>query len=233
MQLRKCIRVLVCTVMPLVLMMSAAAGDAKVEPIPVDPENLDFSNGTFDVRIANMDSFDRENALTIDLYEADQYDPEEIKALVPGDIVLVNGEEYTVKEVGVRDDSWFTDEPETVYDIVTEEECWDGIWFRESDGKIFAHVGDWNPVTYVGTVTVPLPLTSSFVYYDYPGGEEAQICGEKEFLEDLRELSPAYFNPYNTCAVFSGGELTEVHNWSYPWGPDAGTLEYDDEDDGV
>lgn len=202
------------------LIISCALGEAKVKPIPVDPETLDLSNGSFDVRIANMDSFDRDKFLTLELYISDQYFPEEIRALAPGDTLLVNGEEYTVEEVSTRDASWPGDEPETVYDISTAEECWDGIWFSETSAGIFAHVGDWSPVTYVGTVTVQLPLPASFAYYDYPGGEDAAIGGEKEFLQDLMDSTPAFFSPYNTWASFKNGELTEIHNWSYPWGPE-------------
>ena len=212
------------------LMISCASGEAKVKPVAVDPEAIDLANGSFDIQVANMDSFDQDRALTFELYESDRYNPEEIRALAPGDTLLINGQEYTVEEVGIRDASWPGDEPETVYDISTVEECWDGIWFSETSSGISAHVGDWNPVTYIATVTIPLPLPASFVYYDYPGGEEAKIGSEKEFLQDLRDHSPEFFNPYNTWASFKDGELAEVHNFSYPWGPSESALTDDEID---
>ena len=228
MPLRKYFAVIVCLAM--LPAVSAAAGAAIVKPIPADPESMDLSNGTFDVQVANMDSFDSDRSLTLELYTDDRYDPEEIRALAPGDTLWINGKEYTVEEVSSRDSSWLGEEPETVYDISTKEDCWDGIWFADNGSQVFAHIGDWNPVTYVGTVTVPLPLPASFIYYDYPGGEEAHEGGEKEFLEDLRDHTPKFFSPYNTFGSFRNGELTEVHNWSYPWGPDEEPAP-DEEDD--
>ena len=96
----------------------------------------------------------------------------------------------------------------------------EGIHFLQlSDGFFIANVGDWTPVTYVGHITIPLPLPASFVYYDYPGGEDAEIGTEEDLLADLQDSSPSFFNPYNTSIFLRNGELLELHNWSYPWGP--------------
>ena len=230
MKLRKWVPALAAMMLAL-MTVTAASGEAKiVRPIPPDPEMLDAADGTFDVQVANMDSFDREKTLILELYRSDTYDPEEIRTLSPGDILVINGEEYTVEEVAKRDDSWFDDgEDRTVYDVSTKEECWDGIWFLESDGAIYPHIGDWTPVTYIRTVSVPLPLPAGFAYFDYPGGEDAIQGGEEEFLQDLRDHTPAFFSPYNTYVCFSDGELTECHSWSYPWGPETESGDADDD----
>lgn len=200
---------------------------ATVAPLPIDQNDLDLSNGSFDVQIENIDQIAQNHSLTLSLYLEDHYDPDQIKSLSPGDTILVSGDIYTVKEITVRDDRWFEDDPESlVYEIDTVEENWDGIRFLElSDGSFIANVGDWAPVTYVGRINIPLPLPASFVYYDYPGGDDPKVGSENELLDDLKGSAPAFFNPYNTRVYLRNGELLELHNWSYPWGPDASEVQ--------
>ncbi len=195
---------------------------ATVSPLPIDRNDLDLSNGSYNVQIEDIDQIAQNRSLTLSLYLEDHYDPNQIKDLSPGSTILVSGNIYTVKEITVRDERWFEDDPESlVYDIDTVEENWDGIHFLElSNGFFIANVGDWTPVTYVGKITIPLPLPASFVYYDYPGGEDPKMGSENELLDDLQENTSAIFNPYNTRVYLHNGELLELHNWSYPWGPD-------------
>ena len=204
------------------MMVSAAAAPgepvADVQPLPVDPEAMDPANRSFDVQIADMDQTAEKQELKLMRYVTDRYDPEQIRSLSPGDTVLIAGTVYTVKDINIRDAGW--EEEELLYEIEPEEEEWEDLWFTEaSDGTFLAHVGDWSPVTYVDTVTIPLPLPDFFAYYDYPGGEEAEAATADELLEDILERKPEFFSPYNTTAVFRDGELAEIHNWSYPWGP--------------
>ena len=194
---------------------------AKVSPLPVDINSLDFSNGSFNVQIEDIDQIVHNHSLTFSLYLDDHYDSNQIKNLSPGDTILVAGAVYTVKDISIRDDCWFEDDPESlIYEIETEEENWEGIHFLQlSDEFFIANVGDWTPVTYVGHITIPLPLPASFVYFDYPGGEDSEIGTEEDLLADLQDSSPSFFNPYNTSIFLHNGELLELHNWSYPWGP--------------
>ena len=195
---------------------------AKVSPLPVDTSTLDFSNGFFDVQIEDIEQIVQNQSLTFSLYLDDHYDPDQIRNLSPGDTILVAGNVYTVKDISIRDDRWFEDDPESlVYEIETEEEDWEGIHFLQlSNGSFIANVGDWAPVTYVEQITIPLPLPASFVYYDYPGGEDPETGTEEDLLNDLRDSSPSFFSPYNTSIFLRDGELLELHNWSYPWGPE-------------
>ena len=72
-----------------------AAGEetpaAKVMPLPVDPEELDFSDGRFEVRIDGADLYEQEESLPLMLYVTDLYDAEQIENLAPGDTVLAAG----------------------------------------------------------------------------------------------------------------------------------------------
>lgn len=194
---------------------------AAVAPLPVDRGSLDLSNGSFSVQVENMDRIAQDNALSLSLYLEDRYSPDAIRRLAPGDMILVAGSVYTVVDIDARTVGWFGEPEYLVCDISTAEENWEGIRFVETSAGTFAvSVGDWAPVTYVGSVTIPLPLPESFVYYDYPGGQEPEARTARDLLDDLRTSSPSFFSPYNTTAVLENGELTELHSWSYPWGPE-------------
>jgi|GEM_PF-6709640 len=195
---------------------------AKVSPLPVDKNSLDFSNGTFAVQIEDTEQIVQNRSLTFSLYLDDRYNPDQIRNLSPGDTILVAGDVYTVKDISIRDGRWFEDDPEPlIYEIETEEENREGIHFLQlSDGFFIANVGDWTPVTYVGRIAIPLPLPVSFVYYDYPGGEDPETGTEEDLLSDLQKSSPRFFSPYNTSILLRDGKLLELHNRSYPWGPE-------------
>ena len=114
------------------------------------------------------------------------------------------------------------------YELVPEEyeiysENLDGSYlvFRKArEGLYQACMDDWVPVHFLKSVSVPLPLPESFVYWAYPGGDDPEKGSAEEFLESLRTGSPEYFSQYNTQAVFRDGMLMEIHSWSYPWGPE-------------
>ena len=207
------------------LICAAAAEDgteADVRPLPVGPERTDLTDGAFDVQVLDMDRAAEKQELTLMLYVTDRYDADQIRNLSPGETILIAGTVYTVEAVDIRDESWTDEDNDLLYEVIPVEEEWEGLWFTEAlDGTFIAHVGDWNPVTYVDTVTVKLPLPDSFVYYDYPGGEEPREGTEEDLLGDLAESSPEFFSPYNTYVIFQDGTLAEFHNWSYPWGPAA------------
>ena len=201
--------------------------EADVMPIPADPECIDLENGSFKARLEDLDRID-EGWFTVALYKVDEYDPEQIRNLKPGDTLLVNGEIYTVEEVSSRDIGWIGEE-DIVWDVVTEEECWGGLWFREYGQDTFAaYLDDWVPCTYAGSVKVTLPLPEKFELYAVPGGEDPEVYKAEEFLEKLREGDWSIYNEYNTSAAFEDGELVWIWRSGYPHGPDTG--EEDDDD---
>ena len=201
--------------------------EADVMPISVDPESIDLANGSFKARLEDLDRID-EGWFTVALYNVDEYDPEQIRNLKPGDTLLVNGEIYTVEEIGSRDIGWIGEE-DIVWDVVTEEECWGGLWFREYGQDTFAaYLNDWIPCTYAGSVKVTLPLPEKFELYAVPGGEDPEVYTRDEFPEKLREDDWSIYNEYNMSAAFEDGELVWIWRSGYPHGPDTG--EEDDDD---
>ena len=195
----------------------------KVVPIAVDPDSMDLGNGTYDIQVVRPDMVLRWKSLTLALYVTDRYEADQITNLAPGDTLLVNGLFRTVTDVSHWEEPAPDGSRALIYEVATEEENWEGLTFvQSSDGTFRAYVGDWSPVTYVGTVTVPLPLPEGFVFYDYPGGDDPTAGTEEDLLNTLEDSSAEFFSPYNTTAVFRDGKLAEIHNWSYPWGPDTG-----------
>lgn len=199
----------------------AASVTADVMPIPLDPEP-DLENGSFSVNVEDLDHV-KNGWVTLALYKTDHYNREQVESLVPGQTILVNGEVYTVaSDVEARDESWFEDEESLVWDIETEEECWDGIRFQTNGTEtLTAYVGDWIPVTFVGRVRVSLPASEGFKFVVYPGGEEPETFGADEFIRRLREDWSVY-NQYNSDAVLEDGKLTYMSVSGYPHGPSTG-----------
>ena len=200
---------------------------ADVKPIPMDPDSIDLGNGTFWARLEDLDRID-EGWFTVMLYETDEYDPEQIMNLKPGDTLLVNGEIYTVEDIGSRDIGWIGEE-DIVWEIVTEEECWGGLWFRQYGQDTFAaYLDDWIPCTFIGSVKVTLPLPEQFELYAVPGGEDPVVYTADEFTEILREDDWSIYNEYNTTAKFEDGKLVRIRRSGYPHGPHTGDEDDDD-----
>ena len=201
---------------------------ADVMPLPPGKDDPDLENGWFGARPEDMDHA-KEGWFTLACYRADTYDPEQIKNLKTGDTVLVNGMVYTLAEdITSRDIGWF-DQEDIIWELVTEEENWDGLYFRKYGEDTFAaYVGDWIPCTYVGSVKVTLPLDDRFQLVHYPGGEDPDYHKAEEFLSIVDEYDWSIYNEYNTDAMFTGGKLMELSLSGYPHGPSSGSEEDDE-----
>ena len=112
----------------------------------------------------------------------------------------------------------YEDRPDTFelssFELITAEEFDGYIAFEVlDDSKCRAVVNDWNPCTYVGRITVQLPLPEGFVFTDYTDNEG----GAQEFLE---HIDSPWYTPYNTEAWFENGQLVKVRHSDYPMGPE-------------
>lgn len=206
--------------------MGAAAAEAAetltadVMPLTPDPDSIDPANGWFEACLEDIGGIGEKDWFTVALYRMDVYSREQIEHLAPGTTLLVNGEIYTVAEEVVPRDIGWVDERVISWDIVTEEECWGGLWFVEyGEDTCVAYLDDWVPVTPVARVRVVLPLPDRFVLYEDPGGEEPVPCSAEEFLSRLREGDWDNYNQYNSRAHIENGELTELTVSGYPHGP--------------
>ena len=115
-------------------------------------------------------------------------------------------------------DSDYEDRPDGFrldsFELITAEDFDGYIAFEVlEENECRAVVNDWNPCTYVGGTTVPLPLPETFVFSDYSDQEG----GAREFLDDVSETR---YTPYNTIAWFENDRLVRVSHSDYPTGPE-------------
>ena len=207
----------VLTVLVFALLFAACASAAEVRPLEIIPEDVDLGNGAFCLTIADEEQIFDENIFTAHLFLEDRYDPDQVKALAPGDIVWMNGKAWTVHEIVVHR-ILETGEP-TAYEIYPEETYYGYLVFEPgADGTFHAVIDDWIPVTPVGEVTVSLPLPDRFTYVSISSGEENDPTGADDFLQDLYMFGG--FNAYNTDCVFEDGQLMKITHSSYPEGPE-------------
>lgn len=116
----------------------------------------------------------------------------------------------------LTDEGDFSEAPDsfvlTSYELVTEEEFDGYIAFEPVSGtECRGLVNDASPCTFLGDVTIRLPLPDRFVFLDAEDNE-----GDVQaFLDDMSE---DWYSPYNSYARFEGGELVEVSHSDYPAG---------------
>ena len=205
----------------------AAAETVRQEIIPLEmtEEDLDLENGEFCLTIEDTDKIISDGYFTAVLYMKDRYDPAQIENLKTGDRVQVNGAWYTVYKVERMEGIGY-DKGESrllvTYDILPEEEIPSYIAFDNTrDGYYIAVYDDWNPITFVTRVKIMLPLPDAFVWYD---GPEEKPYSADELLEllsiPLDDGSTDCFGPYCTTVVFQDGQMTEIHSFPYPYGPE-------------
>ncbi len=222
--MRKVLSLGTAILMVLLLAIGAAMGEqetaADIMPLPMDPESIDSGNGWFHACLEDIDGMDEKGWFTVALYRVDEYASEQIEHMTPGTTLLVNGDVYTVAEEVVPRDIGWVDEELITWDVITEEECWGGLWFMKyGEDTYAAYLDDWVPVTPVARIQVALPLPDRFVLEVNPGGEDPVPYTAEEFLSRLREGDWDSYNQYNSLAHMENGELTELDVSGYPHGP--------------
>ena len=204
----------------IVSLFAACACAAEIRPIPVDHDKVDLGSGHFDLLVRNTVLSEKHNWFIATLYREDRYSAEQIKALAVGDTVWMNDTPFIVSEVVVHGDPDNPDDP-PAYEIYPADE-FDGylVFTPCSDGTFRAVINDWAALVLLGSVKVSLPLPDSFEYVSISAGMENEPLNAQDFISGLEDNTIA-FNPYNTSCVFANGELVEITESSYPWGPDA------------
>ena len=225
-------RNLLCTallVLLLTVFFAACACAADIRPIEINLDEVDLNNGEFSLNVKDEEMIYDDNFFTAELFLEDRYDAEQIRALVPGDTVEMNGVTWTVDEVVIHESEY--SEEQNVYEILPAEEYYGYLVFSPTkDGTYIAVIDDWVPVTLVGEVRVSLPLPERFTYVRISAGEEEKPAGADVFLDDLELFGE--FNPYNTTCILEDGVLVNILHSSYPWGPEE-DWPGDDEDDDI
>ena len=214
-------RNLLCTALLallLTVLFAVCASAADVRPLELNPDEIDLNNGKFSVTFRDEYWDEDDDSFTIELYLEDRYDAEQVKALVPGDTVLMNGATFTVQEIVIHDGNEALGE-DPVYEVLPEEEYYGYLVFTpNADGTFCALIDDWVPVTPVGEMKVTLPLSDRFTYVSITSGEENEPEGPDAFMEDIGMFGG--FIAWNTSCVIEDGVLVKVTHSSYPWGPE-------------
>ena len=211
---------LLCTVLLsllLTVLFAACASAADVRPLEINPDEIDLDNGTFCLTIRDDDQIENGGYFTAELFLEDRYDGEQIKALVPGDTVLMNGATFTVQEIVIHE-ATFPDK-EGQYEVYPVEDYYGYLVFwPNKDGTFCAVIDDWTPVTRIGEKKVMLPLPDRFTYISISAGEEDEPVSADVFIEGLEMFGG--FTAWNTTCVIENGELVNITHSSYPWGPE-------------
>ena len=203
-------------VLLLAVCFAACASAADVRPLEIDPAQLDLNNGEFCLTVSDEDRIIDGGFFTAELYLEDRYDGTQVRALAPGDTVLMNGAVFTVEKIVIHeqdDSAW------DVYEVYPKEEYYGYLVFTPNlDGTFCALIDDWVPVTRVGEVKVMLPLPDRFAFIPVVSGEEEDPVGADEFLEDLEMFGG--FTAWNTSCVMEDGVPVSITHSSYPFGPE-------------
>ena len=83
------------------VLFSACAYAAEILPLPVNHTGTDLANGAFRLTVKDADRIDS-GWFTAELFLQERYDGEQIRALSPGDTVVMNGKTWTVKELAAQ-----------------------------------------------------------------------------------------------------------------------------------
>ena len=217
---------LMCLVLTLAAELSAAeTAWQKIVPMAAVEDGPNLENGTFCLTIEDTDQIVKGGYFTAVLFLEDRYDPEQIENMKAGDRVQVNGEWYTVYKVERSEREGYDQGEKRLiisYEILPEEEIASYLAFENTrEDNYIAVYDDWSPVTFVTRMKIMLPLPDAFVWYD---GAEEKPRSADELLEmlsiPLDDGSTDCFSPYSTTTVFQDGQMTEIHSFPYPYGPE-------------
>ena len=186
-----------------------AAGDI-LAPVDMSGFEVDTDSGVYWAAITDTDRIEDGGFFTARLYLQDLYPAAQVEALAPNAKVLVNGWEFTVKEVVTHDDDTLEIYPEETFDGY--------IAFRKaSDFFYTALVNDWVPCTHIADQKIMLPLANDFTFISISGDNDAAVYDAYSFIGLLGD---AELNQYNTQLQYSGGLVMMMIHTSYPFGPE-------------
>ena len=206
--------------------LASCASAAEIRPLPAGPETADLDNGTFRMGITDDEHIVDGGYFIAELYLNERYVGDEVRNIVPGDTVEMNGKTWTVQKLVTHENL----DGSITYEIYPEEETFGYLVFQPfADGDFISLVDDYNPIIFVGEKKIMLPLPDAFrcVWEEY--NDEDTAYDMDAFLRMYNEMY-GDFTPYNTSCVFEDGLLTRIDHSDYPVGAPAGEDEDPDED---
>ena len=190
---------------------------AEVRPLDIDPANLDLNNGTYYLKLKDLDHIAEDGWFTAALYAHPLYPARQIKALASGDTFLADGTKYEVENVYLCG----PEGPEdfTYYEVDASGPA-SGYTFVPEGADIYSLIiDDWHTVELVGEVRITLPLPEDFSYTEYEDGGDNLPEGAQEFLYNITIWGDDFL-PYNTSCTMKDGKLSSIYKYSYPDGPE-------------
>ena len=191
-------------------------------PLQKEP---DLQNGTFQIRLEDMDKIKTEGWFTAALYTKDRYAAEDVKSMNPGDTVQINDRIHTLTDVEPwenDDGSWYEANISTA-ETAPEQSLYGFCFEKDGDGFRLYIMDDWYSQSRVASVRIDIAKAHPIAYYTVPGGEDPELLYEN-LLSLLKEeedwsYSLAHINRYNTTCTFQDGERVRIDSGSYPYGP--------------
>ena len=204
-------------------------------PVPEEPRFLpsghpsaapDLQDSEYLLRVEDADKIETDGYFTAALYKQDCYSEADVRAMQPGDTILIQDLVLTIVDIdprGVNEDgSWYE------VDLIAAEHAIKDEYYsftleQVDDGYVAYFGNDNHSASRVGEVRIQVPSSEPVAYYCYDVSDDDYILYSDDLLGKLNE-DPAMFgfgwNEYNHSCRFKDGQLVRVDTWDYPYGPD-------------
>ena len=204
-------------------------------PVPEEPRFLpsghpsaapDLQDSEYLLRVEDADKIETDGYFTAALYKQDCYSEADVRAMQPGDTILIQDLVLTIVDIdprGVNEDgSWYE------VDLIAAEHAIKDEYYsftleQVDDGYVAYFGNDNHSASRVGEVRIQVPSSESVAYYCYDVSDDDYILYSDDLLGKLNE-DPAMFgfgwNEYNHSCRFKDGQLVRIDTWDYPYGPD-------------
>ena len=198
--------------------------EAKILPASQSSPEPDLQDSGYLLRVEDADKIETEGYFTAALYATDHYSEADVRAMRPGDTILIQDLVLTIDDIdpkGVNDDgSWYEVDLIAVEHAIQNE--YYSFTLEQTDDGYVAYFGNDNhSASRVGEVRIPVPSSNKVPYYNVWEYEETLYTDD--LLGSIKE-DPAMFGfgwtEYNHSCQFKDGHLIRVDTWDYPYGPD-------------
>lgn len=185
----------------------------------------DTENGSFLFRTEDADKIESDGYFTAVLYLPDFYPAGEVRAMRPGDTILIMDRILTITGIDLReedDGSLYEAELYAADDTLTEESFRFTLLPTEDGTAYWPYFGEDNhSASRAGTVRirVPQPEPVEYVY----NSEEGTVLISDDLLDSLGDIPVLSFidwNEYTHRCCFRDGRLVRVETWAYPHSPE-------------
>ena len=200
-----------------------AQKEARFVPRAHSASPPDLQDNSYLLRVEDADRIESDGYFTAALCRTDYYSAEDVRAMQPGDTILIQDLVLTITDMdprGVNDDgSWYEVDLIAVEHAIKDQ--YYSFTLEQTGDDYVAYFGNDNhSASRIGEVRIQVPSSNKVAYYsvlyDY-------TLYTDDLLGEVKE-DPAMFgfgwNEYNHSCNFRNGQLVSVDTWDYPYGPD-------------